>query len=375
MVDKNVFCVRSPRRWEVAVFRCPVDLSKPYVKRVAGLPGEKILLAGGDLFADGVLQRKTLAQLREVALPVFDLNYAPPAGWGERWLVEAVADDPRLPNDPLAAKPRPAGADIVDVGILRLDAIRQPSLGLTYRQWNLDEKNEDPIRDFTGYNGPTRLARPEPVHDFYFACEIEVLAGAGSFALRLGDGADTVRAELPIGPGSRALQVSRDGGERPATSPLRLDVGRSYALEFAFADRRVHLAIDGTEVVPAFDLPADPELLRGRASVRRPLQLGIRGASIVLRNVKLLRDVHYRSENGHATKLPHALAADEYFVLGDNSANSYDSRGWEIPGVPERDFIGKPFLIHQPLKVGQWTVNGQTQTFQTVDWDRVKWLR
>ena len=38
LVDKTAYLPRLPRRWEVAVFHCPADLTKPYVKRVAGLP-------------------------------------------------------------------------------------------------------------------------------------------------------------------------------------------------------------------------------------------------------------------------------------------------------------------------------------------------
>ena len=41
LVDKNVFSIRPPRRWELAVFRCPVDPTTPYVKRVVGLPGDR----------------------------------------------------------------------------------------------------------------------------------------------------------------------------------------------------------------------------------------------------------------------------------------------------------------------------------------------
>ena len=46
-------------------------------------------------------------------------------------------------------------------------------------------------------------------------------------------------------------------------------------------------------------------------------------------------------------------------MLGDNSANSDDSRSWQIPAVPERNFLGKPFLLHQPSRpygaAGDWS--------------------
>jgi signal peptidase I len=387
LVDKNVYNVRSPRRWEVAVFRCPVDLTVPYVKRVVGLPGESVQLIDGDLFANGVLQRKTLAQVREVALPAFDMNYSPPDGWGPRWLVEPVADNPRLPTDPAAARPAPADGTVVRGTALHLDAstAEQPTLGLTYRNYDLDREHERPVTDWLAYNGRPPSDRDAPVHDFSFACDLEVVAGEGTFACRLGDGADTVRAELPVGPRGKAAgaQLGRDGGDTPSANPdVRLSAGRTYRLEFAFVDRRVSLALDGREVVPAIDLPGDVVRVTRRNTVTRPLQLGVRGVSVVLRNVKLYRDAHYRSVGRSGCDAPYQLAPDELFLLGDNSANSSDSRGWvneqtreHIPGVPERDFIGKPFLIHQPLKAGRVTVNGQDRTFQTVDWSRLRWLR
>ena len=71
---------------------------------------------------------------------------------------------------------------------------------------------------------------------------------------------------------------------------------------------------------------------------------------------------------------PVELGPKEYFVLGDNSGNSQDSRKWPTPGVPEADFIGKPFLVHQPLRVGRVNVGGRERVFQTLDWSRLRWV-
>ncbi len=371
LVDKNVFNVRSPRRWEVAVFRCPVDLGKPYVKRMIGLPGEAVQLIGGDVFANGVLQRKTPAQMRETRIPIFDLAYAPPATWRDRWHVGPVGDDKNAPSA------KPVDETILHNDELHLDARgERPAMGLSYVHWNLDDKQEVPVNDWLAYNGPARRGRSVFVHDFTFTCDLEVKAGSGSFALRLSDGLDTVRAEFPVATGkAEGVRLAANADEATLQTGFQLAVGKTYRLEFAFVDRRAVLAIDGVEPFAPLDLPAPPEIYPRRGGVARPLQLGVRGVSVALKNVKLWRDIHYRDEGPNATKAPYQLAADEYFACGDNSGNSLDSRAWAIPGVPERDFIGKPFLIHQPLKAGRVTVNGGAKSFQTVDWERLRWVR
>ena len=94
----------------------------------------------------------------------------------------------------------------------------------------------------------------------------------------------------------------------------------------------------------------------------------------MVRDLKLSRDIHYTPSGRNGIRIPADLGANEYFVLGDNSGNSQDSREWQKPGVPEGDFIGKPFVIHQPLRLGRSTWGGQERVFQTLDWSRLRWL-
>jgi hypothetical protein len=83
LVDKNVFRLRSPRRWEVAVFICPSDKSKPYVKRVVGRPGEQVQLRDGDVWINGELARKTLAEIDSRAAEVSEALAAIDSGSAE----------------------------------------------------------------------------------------------------------------------------------------------------------------------------------------------------------------------------------------------------------------------------------------------------
>ncbi|NNJ24839.1 signal peptidase I [Alienimonas chondri] len=97
LVLKHAFAWRHPRRWEVVVFRHPDDARQAYVKRVVGLPGESVRVAGGDVWANGELCRKPLATQRAVRIPVFDPNFAP----------QEIANGAAEPNDD--REPRWAG--------------------------------------------------------------------------------------------------------------------------------------------------------------------------------------------------------------------------------------------------------------------------
>ncbi len=390
MVDKTVYNARSPRRWEVAVFRCPADLAKPYVKRVVGLPGERVELSGGDVYADGELVRKTLRQVRETRVLAFAHAHAPTGGWGDRWMVQPLAADPKLPPTARATE-RPADATVLRDGAIHLDGVGQPEgVGLTYRHFNLDTRREEPLHDFLAYNGQPadrqRFARSvtapwgDPVHDFVAVFDLEVVAGRGAFAVRLTDNLDSVRADLPVGPqDAPAVQVAHDGGATPLSKSLpALAVGVTYRVEFAFVDRRATLALDGRELLPPLDLPADPVGKPLKRQTARPVQLGVRGAAVVVRNFEIHRDLHYVGTP--AASRGWQLPAGEYFVLGDNTGSSHDSRAWEVggvptPGVPEGGFLGKPFLIHQPTRPARLTVNGHERRVQSPDWGRVRWLR
>ena len=51
LVDKLSYHFRDPVRWEIAVFKYPLDRSKNFIKRICGMPDEEFKIENGDLFA------------------------------------------------------------------------------------------------------------------------------------------------------------------------------------------------------------------------------------------------------------------------------------------------------------------------------------
>jgi hypothetical protein len=77
----------------------------------------------------------------------------------------------------------------------------------------------------------------------------------------------------------------------------------------------------------------------------------------------------------NAITRPVQLGAGEYFLLGDNSANSYDSRCWKNPAVREDGLVGKAFLVHLPTRLLEWRQFGEKRALAVPDWARMKLLR
>ena len=51
--DRHLFPVRSPKRGDIAVFEYPEDPSRDFVKRVIGLPGDRVQIVDKKVFING----------------------------------------------------------------------------------------------------------------------------------------------------------------------------------------------------------------------------------------------------------------------------------------------------------------------------------
>ena len=149
-------------------------------------------------------------------------------------------------------------------------------------------------------------------------------------------------------------------------------------LEAAVFDRRLQVAIDGRPLFDPFDYD-DPA--PGGPGEREPGGLGGAGGAVEVSELRIYRDVYYTSSLANTPRHPHGtfatvrLGSDEYFVLGDNSPVSNDSRFWsEGPVVRGSMFLGRPFLVHLPGQVVPLKVFGRSVCW-VPDPRRIRYIR
>jgi signal peptidase I len=361
LVQKFLFDIRRPRRWEVAVFQSPAEPDQAYVKRVVGLPGETIQIVDGDVYIDGKIARKTLQEQRAMRILVFDNDFVPgDADRFPRWRFRVDRSRRATPSGWRAEGSRFVREPVEDVGD-RVD-------WLEYLHFDPDRSRYGPIRDYCPYNGGD-IRGENVVTDLMVEADVSVRPDAKSLAIRLDHGGDHFQVTLPVD-GRGRPEVSRNGrslevaNARGGLASSPKDSPKFARLVVSTIDRRLTVALDD---IPLFD-PIDFERARapGYGPPGSPVALGISSGSMEVRRLRIDRDLFYTGNlavgprRPFAVDTPYVLGEGEFFVLGDNSPVSNDSRFWESSPVVKRDqFLGKPFLVHLPGQVCPLRVFGR----------------
>jgi len=69
LTDKVSYHFHLPKRGEVIIFKAPQDQQKDFIKRIIGLPGEKIKLERGEVFINGKKLQEDYLHPNGVTLP------------------------------------------------------------------------------------------------------------------------------------------------------------------------------------------------------------------------------------------------------------------------------------------------------------------
>lgn len=337
----------QPQRWDVIVFRDPAHADQHYIKRVAGLPGEVIEIIDGDVYIDGHIERKPPQLQRGMWLIVFDQAHLPDPAASSGRRLRWICTEPPAPEG--------RGWSGMDTRVIRHRGHGGKPHVLTF---NADTGREY-LRDLYAYDGGSSGTF---VGDVRIVAEVTLGAGDGwcrwmlsrppyQFALQFDAAGDVeLRMTSPAAPQFERLVGSRRG--------QAIHAGQPVAVEFGHVDYRVYVKLNGREVLTTTDDVYTPDIEQLRLDPgRRPvgIRLAAQDLDLDLRRLRIDRDVHYtRSsycERAYAGR-PFTLRADEYFVLGDNSPDSHDSREW-TEGGPHLPADYRPGTVRADQIVGQ----------------------
>ncbi len=423
--------IGGPKRWDVVVFLNPNDPSQAYVKRAIGLPGEAVQIRDGDIFVNGVRQRKSMPVQRAIRIPVFDNDFPSRSkDWAPRWIDESGRWQP-------AGNEFVASDDAASAGANERSPDESSFAWLKYHNWLrpapgrspdrvLPERaghhpatlQMQPVMDRYGYNRHEADHDRVVAHDLMLTAQLDWNSGTGGIAARIKNRGDEVVCLLdPAGrqlsvfclPNTHAanlesLLAARLKGE--TRSKLMIADASLWAewpleLELSTFDRQVTVAVNGQVLVqeqlpdqvetidpmipvayqpPTIAIPGHSgegiPAMRGGSAAGGTASIGVFKGTARITSLRLFRDVHYTAEAGqHATSRPLSLGDDEFFMLGDNSPVSLDSRGWPDPVVPRRLLIGRPLVVHLPSRPGRLRIGNRVSHIRVPDFSRMRYIR
>ncbi len=327
-IDRTSLLWRKPERWELIVARNPQNADEMCIKRIVGLPGERIELRDGNVLVDGVVVVKSIDQQRVLRRQIHKEQIL-----SERILSEHASTQRWQPEQKCRWKKDGANWQHA-ASEIAVSEINVPNW-LRYQH-----PHARPVTDDVAYNvGLTRQLNL--VDEFMLTVELTA-HGKGTLSLAIDDGTSTAQLDLRFPDGqlrvneskhhtSFTLQLSDFALERLARGEVQL--------EFTNFDQQLMLVIDNRVEIRR------PWPRTQAVGVDAPLSIGVRGLDVQLGQLAVYRDT-YHSNRAVGTPPPRLLSwhlgKDEYFLLGDNAPVSLDSRLWG-PG-PESFFLGKPIL-------------------------------
>jgi len=354
MVLKWVYNFLEPKRWDVMVFRYPAEPHINYIKRLVAKPGESVQIIDGDIYINGKIARKPQKLQKQLWIPLYDNDYQPIRP-------KQGSFNGHIWQQPFRnAKGSIWKTDKDNPTIFKLDDASGNINTFVY-----DSTLSNGFRATCAYNDIYNYKNMPYCSDlmvrFYVTAKQTFTAGAvlEKYGIAYKGGV------LPDGKMAIARIDKQSKSEELASKTLAsCESEKPILFKFSNVDHRLILEFGNDKLVYDIGkLPTDAGQIK--PDIEPAIKI-IGTGNIALSHIALYRDIHYFSNQYGNNKQARAaeenafvLGENEFFMLGDNSASSFDGRWWDKEGVgnfgpyrvgtvPRDYLVGKALFVFWP---------------------------
>ena len=328
------------KRYDVFLFKFPLDKSTSFIKRVVGLPNEELMIKQGDLYARAkgadkfLIAKKPLKTQESMWIPLVESNQAN----RKRYNPAVPADAWNLPEN---------GLSNIEGGKISLNA----GGIIRYRNAVSDE-----------YIGAS-TSGSHTVSDIKLSFKLRteksggeihttIRTQSGDFSLRLPvQSADSEQPNLswhfrgalktPALEHSilstkylNTLPLQKDG-----EPPIKIEPNKDHLIEILNFDGTIYIKVDGKEVLKYdYIISLEDNQPEEDNNSSYQVEMEAKKYAATLWDVNIWRDVYYYDNNGILREnKPLVIPDGKYFAIGDNVPNSKDSRVWKVRNITLKD--------------------------------------
>jgi signal peptidase I len=360
LVLKCIYQFFEPKRWDVVVFKNPAEPGQNFIKRLIAKPSETVEIIDGDVYIQGQIARKPAKIQQELWMPVYENDYQPvrpeiPNFNGHQWR-QPFRNTTGSNWDFNAAGPTVFGldSDVQDVHTMYYDTDRGNDFGAQNCAYN-------PSRTHT---------KPPFCSDLMVRFYANFSESKGIIGIGLSKYARHFKAQVDA-KGLMSIAQSDNGTEWTELTAAKIEqpkLNKPVLVRFANVDHQ--LIFEYADEKITYALGTEPDAAGPVNSNIEP-QVWIFGSGKqILSHIAIFRDTYYTTPPQQQTTgepcfamtgQPFKLGINEYFVLGDNSPASHDSRLWfnkgigingepvYRPGIVPHDYlVGKAVFVYWP---------------------------
>jgi signal peptidase I len=288
------------KRFDVILFKYPLDQTKNFVKRVVGMPNEEIQVAGGEIFSKPkdspkfTLAKKPMYIQESIWIPFW--SWKPdPEYLKDTWYMPAP-DLYEFKNGKLYLHPERSSDGKIDL--------------------MLNER----VKDHYNSRGGSNVT---PDIKFSFNCCFADNEGIIKATVHTYIGKFT----LSLSPKEQmSLEID---DKKIASIPKKAQVQKKYLIDIMNFDGGFYIFLDGKKICE-YGYELSKESIMANMITSPQITLTVQKSETALSDIKIMRDIYYSFDNPDTII---NIPPDKYFVIGDNVNNSRDSRAWRMKTI------------------------------------------